>query len=56
MLVAGLATPLFGMERARAVLEWEASYGAALVRVGAALAMAIGGFVAFAVGAGRRPA
>jgi NAD(P)-dependent dehydrogenase (short-subunit alcohol dehydrogenase family) len=56
VLVAGLATPLFGVERARAIFDWEATQGNALIRVGAGLVLAIGGFIAFAVAAGRRPA
>jgi hypothetical protein len=56
VIVAGLATPLFGVERARAIVDWEATQGTALLRVGAGLALAIGVFIAFAVGAGRRPA
>jgi hypothetical protein len=55
-IVAGLATPLFGVERTRAVFEWEARQGTALIRVGAALALAIGGFIAFAVTPARRHA
>jgi hypothetical protein len=55
-LVAGLATPLFGVERARAIIDWEATQGTALIRVAAGLALAIGGFIAFAVTPGRRPA
>ena len=54
-LVAGLATPLFGVERTRAMFDWEVTQGTALIRVGAGLALAIGGFIAFAVAAGRRP-
>ena len=54
VFVAGLATPLFGVERARAILDWEATQGTALVRVVAGLLFAIGGSIAFAVGAGRR--
>ena len=46
VLVAGLATPLFGVERTRAILDWESTQGTALIRVGAGLALAIGGFVA----------
>ena len=55
-LVAGLMTPIFGVERSRAVMAWETSYGNAPIRAGAALAVALGGFLAFAVAAGRRPA
>jgi hypothetical protein len=46
----GLAgTLFFGLERARAIMEWEAMQGTALLRVGAVVALAAGGFVAFAV-------
>ena len=55
-LVAGLTTPLFGVERARAIVNWEATQGTALLRVGAGLALALGGFIAFALAACRRPA
>jgi hypothetical protein len=50
----GFAAQLFGLDRARAILEWEAMH-TALLRTGAVVALATGGFVAFAVGAGRRP-
>jgi len=53
MLVAGLATPLFGVERTRAILDWESTQGTALIRVMAGLVLAIGGFIAFAVATGR---
>jgi hypothetical protein len=56
VFIAGLTTPLFGVERARAILAWEATQGTALLRVGAGLAFAIGGFIAFAVLTRRRPA
>jgi len=49
VLVAGLATPIFGVDRARAVLDWEATQGTALIRLGAVLAVLAGAFVAFAV-------
>jgi hypothetical protein len=53
--VAGLATPFFGVDRARAVLDWEATQGTALIRLGAVLAVLGGGFIAYAVAADRRP-
>jgi len=56
VFVAGLATPFFGVDRARAVLDWEATQGTALIRIGAVLAVLAGAFIAFAVAAGRRPA
>lgn len=56
VIVAGLATPLFGVERSRAVFDWAASQGTALMRVAGCLGLAIGGFLAFAVATARRPA
>ena len=44
----GLAANLFGLERARAILEWEAMH-TALLRAGAVVALVSGGFIAFAV-------
>jgi hypothetical protein len=55
VLIAGLATPLFGVDRARAILDWEATQRTALIRVAAGLVVAIGAFIAFAVASGRRP-
>lgn len=54
VLVAGLTTPLFGVERARAIFDWEVTQGTTLIRIVAGLVLAIGAFIAFAVGAGRR--
>jgi len=45
----GLAASLFGPDRARTILEWEAAQGTALLRVGAAVAIIGWSFVAFAV-------
>ena len=56
VLVAGLATPLFGVARTLAIFDWEVTQGTALIRVTAGLVLAIGGFIAFAVAAGRRRA
>jgi hypothetical protein len=53
-IVGGFATLLIGVDRARAILDWQSSQGGMLIRVGAGLALAMGGFIAFAVGAGRR--
>jgi hypothetical protein len=44
----GLAATLLGPDRARAILEWEAMH-TALLRVGAVVALAAGGLIAFAV-------
>jgi hypothetical protein len=55
LLGAGLLTPLFGVDRTRAVLEWEAAHGASLMRAIGAVVVALGGFLTFALGA-RKPA
>jgi hypothetical protein len=55
VVVAGLSTPLFGVERIRAILEWEAMQGPALLRASAVVALAAGGFIMLAVTGGRRP-
>jgi hypothetical protein len=54
MCMQALAATLMGPDRARAVLEWETMQRTALLRVGAAVALASGGFIAFAV-SGPRP-
>ena len=56
VLVAGLATPFFGVERARAIFDWEVAQGTALMRVAAVLLFAIGGFIACAIAPARRRA
>jgi hypothetical protein len=50
----GLSVTLLAPEHARTVLEWETRQGPALLRVGAAVALAAGGFMAFAL-IGQRP-
>jgi multisubunit Na+/H+ antiporter MnhB subunit len=54
MCMQGLAATLLGPDRARATLEWETMQGTALLRVGAAVALAAGSFLAFAVVTGHR--
>jgi hypothetical protein len=54
MCMQGLSATLLGPEHARTVLEFEARQGPALLRVGAAVALAAGGFMAFAL-IGQRP-
>jgi cell division protein FtsW (lipid II flippase) len=48
MCLQAIAANLFGIERARAIMEWEAMQGTALLRAGAVVALASGVFVAFA--------
>lgn len=54
MCVQGVSAMILGPDRARAVLEWETMQGNAILRVGAAVAVATGVFLAFAV-SGHRP-
>jgi len=49
MCMQGLSAALLGPEHARTVLEWEARQGPALLRVGSAVALAAGSFIAFAL-------
>jgi hypothetical protein len=54
LLLAGLATPLFGVERSRAIVEWEATQSLALRRAVATLIAVFGVLLAFAVSGRRR--
>jgi hypothetical protein len=47
VVIAGLSTPLFGVERARAVVNWLSSAGPLLMRLDAVVAMAFGGFLVY---------
>ncbi len=49
MCLQALAGNLFGIERARAIMEWEVMQGTALLRAGAVVNLACGVFVAFAI-------
>jgi len=49
VLGAGLATPLFGVDRTKAVLAWEQAQGPMVIRVGGGVALAIGAFLAFSL-------
>lgn len=47
VIIAGLMTPWFGVARSRAVLDWLASAGPLLIRLDAAVGMALGGFLVY---------
>ncbi len=49
ILAAGLITPLFGLERAHRLMDWWSGQGVMVMRVWAALALALGLFLAYAV-------
>ena len=48
IVIAGLITPLFGVERSTSMLNWLSMQGPALVRVVATVAIALGAFVLYA--------
>ena len=49
LLGAGLATPLFGVERTKAVMEWEAAQGPVLIRTIGGIVIVLGGLLAFSL-------
>jgi len=53
-LLAGLATPFFGVERTKAVLDWEAAQGPMLMRVLGVFVAALGGLLGFVLSPARR--
>ena len=59
ILIAGIITALMGlvgMERARAIIEWELQQGTGFFRFAGILVLAIGGFIAYACAPARRAA
>jgi hypothetical protein len=50
ILVGGLITPLFGLERFRRLLDWWSARGATFMRIWAGFALAFGLLLAYAVG------
>jgi len=49
IMVAGLITPLFGIERFRRLLDWWAAHGPGFIRLWAACALAFGLLLAYAL-------
>ena len=49
LIVAGIATPFFGVERTRAIVDWWSAQGPGFVRAMAGLAVAFGIFFIYAV-------
>ena len=54
IIIAGVLTPFFGVDRSRAVFDWLSSQGPLLVRLGAGVAAAFGLFIVCAVTLPRR--
>jgi hypothetical protein len=55
-IIGGMTIPFIGTERVQAILAWWSTQGSACVRLGAGLALVLGGFIAYAVVPGRRGA
>ena len=53
ILIAGITTPIFGVDRSRVVFDWWASQGPLIIRVPAVSAAAFGAFLIYAIGSGR---
>ena len=49
IIVAGLITPLIGVERARTIIEWWAAQGPAFMCLWAGVALTLGLFLAYAI-------
>jgi len=56
IVIAGVITPFFGVERSRAVVDWWSSQGAAFMRVGMGFAVVFGLAIVYAVAPRRRAA
>jgi hypothetical protein len=56
IVIAGVITAFFGVERSHALLDWGSSQGAAFVRVGMGLAVVFGLVIVYAVAPRRRAA
>jgi hypothetical protein len=50
LVLAGVVTPLFGVDRSRAVLDWLTAHGQGLLRLDALVATALGVFMVYAIG------
>jgi len=47
VIIAGVSTPVFGVARAQAVVNWLAHAGPLLMRLDAVVAIAVGGFLLY---------
>lgn len=56
IIVAGIITPFFGVERTRAIIDWWSAQGTTFMRGWAVLAVIFGLFIIYAVAARRRKA
>jgi hypothetical protein len=56
LIIIGVLTPFFGLDRSRALLDWWSTHGLEWLRVAGAVAAAFGFFLILAVTARRPPA
>ena len=56
IIIAGVLTPFFGVERSRAILEWWSNQGPSFMRVCAGVPIAFALFIVYAVTSPRRTA
>ena len=56
VVIAGIATPIIGADRSRALLEWEVAQGTVPIRIGAAVALPLAGWLAFVLSPRRHAA
>jgi len=56
IIIAGVITPFFGVERHRAILDWWSSQGSLFTRAWATVAVVFGFFIVYAVTSPRRSA
>jgi hypothetical protein len=54
VIIAGVATPFFGVEHSRRVMDWWLAQGFVWARLHAGIALVLGGFLAYAVAPRRR--
>ena len=54
IIIAGVLTPFFGIERSRAIFEWWSTQGSTFTRAWACVAVVFGLFIVYAVAARRR--
>jgi hypothetical protein len=55
ILLAGIATPLTGVEHSRALVDWWAAKGPMVMRATMGVAVAFGAFLIYAAGPGKAP-
>jgi hypothetical protein len=56
VVIAGIVTPMFGVDRSLAVVNWLAAQGPLLIRLAAVWIVALGSFMIYATGSVRRAA